>query len=218
MEPVPSRADIRTHIIAHGRVLTEAVNTIRLATEHWHTTLLIDLAGENVWNCLELVEGDKQGNASRCAWAARNLLELHYFTRFVMASPENALRFHEDMACDYQDLLRRLGKNGAYAQTIATGQAILAHLWSHHAKRAGKNTKFLSTRQIATDLGEEVVFGDAHKFLSKLLHPTSLSIQMRKSSEWKAILVPTIVGTAARLIAHTFPLLSAHIRSHSVRT
>src|ERR1035441_5110867 len=121
----PAAIDIRAHVLAHGQLLKDAVDTLKQAPEHWHTTLLIELAGENLFNCLELIQGVDTTNVARCSWAARSLLELHYFTRFVMVSPENAKRFHEDMVCDYQDLLRRLGKNPQYTQIVASGQTVM---------------------------------------------------------------------------------------------
>jgi hypothetical protein len=49
--------------------------------------------------------------------APRNLLELHYWTRFVLVSTDNARRFFEDLICDYRELLTEL------AQLVATGKA-----------------------------------------------------------------------------------------------
>src|ERR1035437_1077400 len=168
---LPLQVEIRTHIMAHGQVLNDAVGALKHAPAHWHTTLLIELAGENLFNCLELIQGVDTANVARCSWAARSLLELHYFTRYVMVSPENAKRFHEDMACDYQDLLKRLGKNPQYAQIVARGQALMDHLWNHHAEQIKKGDKYLSAREIADGLGEGTPFGDVHKFLSKFVHP-----------------------------------------------
>ena len=190
----PAAVDIRAHVLAHGQLLKDAVDTLRQAPEHWHTTLLIELAG----------------------WAARSLLELHYFTRFVMVSPENAKRFHEDMACDYQDLLKRLGKNPQYAQIVASGQTVMDHLWNHHTTQALKTDKYLSAREIAEDLGEGTPFGDVHKFMSKFVHPTSLSIQFRKAPELHGLVLWSVVETAASLIAHTFPLLAKHLKDYGV--
>ena len=211
----PAAVDIRAHVLAHGQLLKDAVDTLKHAPEHWHTTLLIELAGENLFNCLELIQGVDSDNVARCSWAARSLLELHYFTRFVMGSPENAKRFHEDMVCDYQDLLRRLGKNPQYTQIVASGQAVMDHVWSRHITQASKTDKYLSAREIAEDLGEGTPFGDVHKFMSKFVHPTSLSIQFRKAPELHGLVLWSVIDTAARLIAHTFPLLAKHIKDHS---
>src|ERR1035437_5534731 len=93
-------ADIRAHILAHGQVLHDSVDLLKYAPERWRTTLLIELATENLANCFELIQGVDTNNIAKCAWAGRNLLELHYFTRYVIQSPEKAKRFKEDMVCD----------------------------------------------------------------------------------------------------------------------
>lgn len=208
--------EIRGHVLANGQLLKDAVDALRHAPEHWHTTLLIDIAGENLFNCIELIQGVDTGSVARCAWAARSLLELHYFTRFVVASPENARRFREDMACDYQDLLKRLGKNPQHAQIVASAQTVMDHLWNLRTTQVAKTDKYLSAREIAEDLGEGTPFGDVHKFMSKFVHPTSLSIQFRKVPELHSLVLWSVVETAARLIADTFPLLAKHIKDYSM--
>jgi hypothetical protein len=182
----PLQIQVRSRIAAHGQTLNDAVDTLRHAPEHWHTTLLINLAGENLFNCCELIEGVDKSNAARCSWAARSLLEVHYFTRYVMTSPANAQRFREDMICDYQDLLKRLGKNPQNAQSISNGQAVTDQLWSQNTTGVQKSDTYLSARQIADDFGEGAPFGDTHKFLSKFVHPTSLSIQFRNAPQQAA--------------------------------
>jgi hypothetical protein len=57
-----------------------------------------------------LFEGDNQKQVTRVAWAARNLLELHYFVRYVLSSSEAARRFHEDALCDYRDMMNWIAK------------------------------------------------------------------------------------------------------------
>ena len=213
----PSAApDYKTILLAHGEVLKHSVDALRDAPEHWHKVVLIELATEDLLNCLELVKGETEGNIARCAWAARNLVELHYFTRYIIASPENAERFHEDMACDYQDLLKRFSKHLQHTQVTTAGQAIVDHIWTH-AQQASKEDTFLTARKIAEDFGEGVRFGDANKFLSKFVHPTSMSIQLRKVQEFTALILPAIVETSTVIVANTFPLLAAHIEEHSVR-
>jgi|ERR1035437_4606740 hypothetical protein len=207
-------ADIRAHILAHGQVLHDSVDLLKYAPERWRTTLLIELATENLANCFELIQGVDTNNIAKCAWAGRNLLELHYFTRYVIQSPEKAKRFKEDMVCDFQDLLKRWGKNPLYAQALTQHQLMADSAWSAMTE-ARKGDKFLSSHDIAGDLGEQVPYGDLHKYLSKFVHPTSLSIQFRKAEQVYGIVLGTVVEMAARLIAHTFPLLAKHIKEYS---
>jgi len=203
--------------MAHGQALKDAVDTLEHAPEHWHTTLLIELASENLFNCFELVEGHKTQSISRVSWAARSLLELHYFCRFVMVSVDNARRFREDLVCDYQDLLNTFAKNPQNAAFIAQGQSVLDQVWAQGIGKVTRQDKYLCARDIAEALGEGAPFGDAHKFLSKFVHPTSFSIQFRKAQQLQALVLSSVVESATRIIAHTFPLMAAHIRAHSVR-
>src|SRR5580658_6015589 len=216
MQPAPA-PDFRALILAHGHHLKEAVDTLRHAPEHWQTTLLIELAGENLINCFELADPNNGINAGRLAWAARNLLELHYFTRYVIESEKKAKRFREDMLVDYRTLLDRLAKNPAYKEHLVAGQAIIDHVFTHHAERVKAKTPVLSARAIAEQYGEEMHYGDSHKFLSKFAHPTSLSIQIRKANPIvEAVIIPSILETALRLIADTFPRLAGRILEVSV--
>lgn len=146
----PSQAsDFRANILACGEGLKRAVDTLRTGPEHWHTTLLIELAGENLINALEVVTGEQQQNACRCAWAARNLLELHYFTRFVIQSPENAQRFHDDMLCDFQDMLEVTAKHPQWASYGVAAQATIDEVWQKpgvNAKRAMRTSMHAPSR------------------------------------------------------------------------
>jgi len=216
MQPAPV-PDFRAPILAHGQRLKDAVDTLKHTPDRWYTTLLIELAGENLINCFELANPKNGINAGRLAWATRNLLELHYFTRYVLQSEKKAKRFHEDMAIDYRTLLDRLAKNPIYKQQVATGKAIIEHLVKHHAERISAKSPVLSAREIAEQFGEEMHYGDSHKFLSKFAHPTSLSIQIRKATPIiEQIIIPSILEIALRLVADTFPRLANRIREVSV--
>jgi hypothetical protein len=213
----PSQApDFDAKILAYGEVLKHAVDTLRTAPEHWHTTLLIELATENLMNALEVVTGEQQQNACRCAWAARNLLELHYFTRFVIQSPENAQRFHEDMLCDFQDMLKVTAKHPQWASYGVAAQATIDQVWQQPGVNAKKGDAYLSARTIARSFGEEVHYGTTHKLLSKFVHPTAISIQMKKSPAWHILILPMVVETAVPIIGHTFPMLAEHITKHRI--
>jgi hypothetical protein len=216
MHPAPG-PDFRALILAHGHRLKDAIDKLKYAPEHWQTTLLIELAGENLINCFELADPNNGINAGRLGWAARNLLELHYFTRYVIESEKKAKRFREDMLIDYRTMLDRLAKNPAYTEHIKAGQAIIDHLFTHHAERVKPKTPLLSAREIAEQYGEGMHYGDTHKFLSKFAHPTSLSIQIRKANPIvEGVIIPSILETALRLIADTFPRLAGRILEVSV--
>jgi hypothetical protein len=208
-------ADIRAHILSHGQILHDAIELIRPAPAHWHTTLLIELATVEYANCLELIDGVDKVNLAKTAWAARNMLELHYFVRYVSTSPENARRYAEDVICDYQSLSNELGKNPQYSQFLAQGQPTIDQLWQA-ATEAKKGDPYLSSRKIAKDFGEEIPYAEANKLFSKFVHPTSLSVQFRKANaEFHNMVIWGIVETAGRLFAATVTGFSQHIREYS---
>ena len=167
---------------------------------------------QNLPRHLTLVNGQNEENVNRCTWAARNLLELHYWTRYVISSAENTRRFHEDAMCDVHDLLKKLEQCAQFAPYAKPGRASTEHLWQR-MQEVDKNSRFLKVSDIARGFREEAVFENANKFLSKFVHPTSISIQMKKILELKPLLLPAILQTAAFLIESTFPPLSEHIRT-----
>jgi len=85
--------DAHSRIIAAAQQVKTAVEKYRATEGNWHPTLLITLAGELLLNAKELLEGEGQQDPSRSAWAARNLMELYFWVRYVADSPENARRF-----------------------------------------------------------------------------------------------------------------------------
>ena len=102
------KLDYGGKIFAQSEQLKKAVDRMRDAPPDWYSVLLIELATECLSNSMELFRGIEEMSASRCAWGARNLLELSYFTRYVAQSAENARRFHEDAMCDLKDMLKKL--------------------------------------------------------------------------------------------------------------
>jgi len=46
------------------------------------------------------------------------------------------------------------------------------------------------------------------------VHPTAISIQMKKSPAWQILILPMVVDTAVPIIGHTFPMLAEHIIKH----
>jgi hypothetical protein len=66
-------------IFAQSEQLKKAVDRMSKAPPDWYSILLIELANECLSNSMELLRGIEEMSASRCAWGARNLLELSYF-------------------------------------------------------------------------------------------------------------------------------------------
>jgi hypothetical protein len=214
VHPQP-HAEIRSKILSYGQHLKEAIDRHRTTPSNWHTTLLLALAGELLFNSMEVLQGETEGNCCRSAWGARNLLELHYWVRFITTSRENARRFHEDMVCDYQDLLKQTGNEPGLEELIRSSKLVLDEAWSR-LEEVKLGDKRLNVLQIAKDFSDEVGYGKVNKLLSKFVHPTSLSIQLRLMPPiLVAFIVPTILQIGALIIERTFPVLTQALNEHS---
>jgi|ERR1051325_11519004 len=183
----------------------------KYGTEAWYQNVLLALASELQLNSVELFEGDNQEQATRVAWAARNLLELHYFVRYVLSSPEAARRFHEDALCDYQDMMNWMAKVPGIEPLSKASNDKLAEL-SNSAEQITDDNSFLKVAKIAKDFKEEFPYGIGHKFLSKFVHPTSVSIQLRLDPQAGLVIRPLMVQTGMNYIEFTFPQLAEELR------
>jgi hypothetical protein len=193
-------------IFAQSEQLKEAVDRVGDAPPGWHSTLLIELATECLSNSMELFRGIGEMSVSRCAWGARNLLELSYFTRYVAQSPENARRFHKDAMCDFKDMLKKLETVKPLDQGLAQGKTQLDS-YMKIMEQVTSEDNYLKVSKLTDDLGEKIIYDIANKHLSKFVHPTSMSIQAKKDTNLIALAVRGIVQMALVFIETTFPVL-----------
>lgn len=199
--------EIRQTILRLLAELRLAINGCPPITDFnpWRMNTLLSFGAEIIINCVELVAGENEGNLSRGAWAGRNLLELHYWTRYFLQSEENARRFHEDAICDLKDYLEKLG-HLAPPDVLATGKEQVAGLVLR-MEQIRESDKFLSIARVAKSLGEETTYSEVNKFFSKFVHPTSMSIQLRLFPEAREKLAPVILHSAVIIIEATLPLV-----------
>jgi len=66
---------------------------------------------------------------------------------------------------------------------------------------------YLKVSKLADDLGEKVVYDTANKYLSKFVHPTSISIQARKDLKLAGLAIQGVVLMALFFIQTAFPAL-----------
>jgi len=193
-------------LFAQSEQLKRAVDRMRDCSADWYSVLLIELATECLSNSMEMLRGMEELSVSRCAWAARNILELSYFTRYVAKSPENARRFHEDAMCDLKDMLRKLEALMPLDQVVAQGRAQMDR-YMEIMEQITSQDMYLKVSKLAEDLGEKVVYETANKYLSKFVHPTSLSIQAKKDTKLIGLAIQGIVLMALFFIQMAFPAL-----------
>jgi hypothetical protein len=76
--------EMRQAVITLQKELGDAVRACvqKYGPEAWYQNTLLALASELQLAAVELFEGDNHAQVTRVAWAARNLLELHYFVRY----------------------------------------------------------------------------------------------------------------------------------------
>jgi hypothetical protein len=195
-------------ILQLGKELKEAVDLFGDDCESsWHSVVLIAVAGELLYNCKELISSEEERNIYRAAWATRNLLELHYWVRFISASKQNARRFHEDIICDFNDLIARLARESLAPEHVAAGKGALTGMLQHLSE-IDLDDRFLSVAEIAKSFSDEKYFSVVNKFLSKFVHPTSTSIHLRLAPMLTDPLVLGIRDTALQIIEKTFPVLA----------
>jgi hypothetical protein len=206
--------EMRQTVITLQKELGDAVRACvqKYGPEAWYQNTLLALASELQLAAVELFEGDNHAQVTRVAWAARNLLELYYFVRYVLSSEENARRFHEDALCDYRDMMKWMAKVPGIEALLKVGQDKIAEL-SGSLEQTDEQDSYLKAANIANTFKEDFPFGMANKFLSKFVHPTSLSIQLRLQPEADPVMRGLMVQTGMNYIEHTFPQLAAELRT-----
>ena len=122
-----------------------------------------------------------------CAWACRNLLELHIFTRYLIRSVVERKRFIDHFYIDYEQqakaqekyivqLDRAIGLDANTDTEMQVFQSFLNTIQVHKTRREIKENKYLATIEIAKEVRLEEEFASMNKVCSKLVHPTALSI------------------------------------------
>lgn len=145
------------------------------------TNALVGLGMEIYHSVAEVQSGARERVLSRAALGTRNLLELRYWTMFAAASEANIVRLRKEALIDFREMLDKFA--GACKATpelalalpyIEQGQQQFEELCRQSAESADGTSSRVSS--IAQQLG----YADEHRamsaFLSKLIHPTGLSI------------------------------------------
>jgi hypothetical protein len=206
---------LKKRILELGRELHDATGGLCGTPEDWRSTLAIDFAATVLQSSKLAVEGYDEADTWKCALGARNLLELSCWACHVVASEENARRFYEDALCDGQDLIAKVIKyHGACSVGSSQGQldGLLPLM-----EQIDAGDKFLKVADVAQAVGVFPTFDIANKFVSKFVHPSSLSIQIQKVPEGKAVVLSVLLQLSVALIDVTFPTLTTYMKTFSSR-
>jgi hypothetical protein len=124
------------------------------------------------------------------SWAARNLLELAIWAKYVTASKENARKLHSDQVTDLAELQK--GMLGLLTKYVPMHPELstLKEQGEWLRQRKGylgleEDGRHLNVGTIAREIGMDALFYGLNGLLSKLVHPTSFSIMLdlNRSSE-----------------------------------
>ena len=153
--------------------------------EAWHSNIVgsIPLRARINYDHLKRAAG---ANYEYLGWCCRNLVELLIWELYVTSSKDNARRLFEDYVIDTEHLAKNLGnllqifatepnaeldKN---LELLAKQESILREERAQCSLAA--DSKYLDVGKIAKELGMGAAFASMNRILSKLVHPTSLSL------------------------------------------
>ena len=131
------------------------------------------------------VEAWKANDYRRLAWATRSLVELKIWTKYVLASRENALALSREYDVDASNLWALLKP----ALTTAAGQQLFSQIFpipvsemttkvQQHLDSVGLtgDEDYMRMAQVARDVGLAAEYKVTNATLSKFVHATGLSI------------------------------------------
>ena len=116
-----------------------------------------------------LLRARRRGALDYAAWITRNILELRVWIEYCSQSQRHAEEFFEDAVRDLNDLNRVVG--GLDPEDVLTLQK--AHKFIGNTKPAHK---FKRVEAAAKEVGLTPMYESNNKILSKLVHPTAMSL------------------------------------------
>lgn len=153
--------------------------------ETWHSNIVgaIPLRARLNYDHLK---GAANANYEYLGWCCRNLLELLIWALYVTTSKENARRLFEDYIIDTEHLVTNLRdllhifatetrpELDRNLQTLSEQESILRQERARSSLPI--DSRYLDVGRIAKGVGMAKRFASLNRILSKLAHPTSLSI------------------------------------------
>lgn len=127
----------------------------------------------------------RQSDVTELAWAARNVLELRIWTRYIFQSSENVTRFRQDELIDGAETLEALivfdkevlaKEHDGLLQVTEENVERLNGLRKVIREQGVEGKKHLSTGALSGSLGLGREFVAFNRLTSKLVHPSALSM------------------------------------------
>lgn len=127
------------------------------------------------------------------AWACRNLLDLHIYTRYALSSPEHARRLEGERLMDGRELFDAfqswLARNDP--ELVPAAVPSMLHRMTEQMSDAGLNeTPPLKLKRISADVGLADEWANMGRLSLKLAQPNAFSIlgDVAPVDEWRPIL------------------------------
>ncbi len=153
------------------------------------TNVLVGLGMELYCAFKELDSGIREHILSRAALAARNLLELRYWAMFVAASEDNVWRLRKDALIDVREMLDRfkaaLQTNPELTPALPVVQQQRAR-FDDQCKQSGESADgpYIRVANLAQQFGRADEHRTMSSVLSKLIHPTGLTICLPSTTDF----------------------------------
>jgi hypothetical protein len=129
------------------------------------------------------------------------------FAAKILAASEQLKNAVDGIAmCDLKDMLTKLESVQQLLPLVIKGKTQLDQYWSKMEQIDNQDT-YLKIAKIADQLGEKLIYDIGNKYLSKFVHPTSVSIQSRKDPRLMLLAVQGIAQTGSFFVETSFPVL-----------
>ena len=157
------------------------------------------------------IGGESPFDAEYLSWSARNLFELSIWGQYVTAAQGNATRFRNDEIVDFAEWQRAaVNLTRKYTPTHTEMDELESQGDWLDQKRAEQgiapDQKHLNIGVVAKELGLAGLFYGINGFLSKLVHPTALSVLLqvdqRSEQQLREGLMTVGIGGAEDALRH----------------
>jgi hypothetical protein len=170
-----------------------------IAAVDWYPRLLLGLLDAALREYDHLKLGLRHSDPM-VAWACRNLLEVHIWTRYVLASEANARRFVAERLNDgvetYDVFQTWLARNDPSLIPVGLDNA-LRDLADERSDAGMAETLPLRMKRVAADAGLADEYANMIRLTAKLAHPNAFSILAGVERERVAGMTPILFRAGA---------------------
>ncbi len=186
--------------------------------EAWFPRLLIGLLNATLREYQHLKLGLRH-SAAMVAWACRNLLELHIYARYVLASESNARRFVTERLNDGIETLDSfqtwLARNDPELVPPGLDEA-LRLLVDERADTGLAEAPPLKLKRVAAEVGLADEYANMTRLSAKLSHPNAFSILAEGGADDGGAMKPILFRAGAGHGLEIFRAIKEHIAGFGI--